>query len=220
MGQLGMLANNEQRKSFKALFEKGQKLTYKKGELIIRANETPTGVFLIESGLVKAYDITKYGEENLLIIRKAGEIFPLIWSVTGEDRLVIYEAMSPVEIWKVNKDEYLDYLQNNKEALPPFVDLVIEMYRMHSLRIINLEYRTVRERIIAFLLLMAERFGEKSGSNITITAPLRRIDIASSVNATRETTGREIVGLERNKLIETNNSVISILDIEKLKKLL
>ncbi len=215
-----MLANDKQRKSFKALFEKGRKLTYKKGELIIRANETPTGVFLIESGLVKAYDITKYGEENLLIIRKAGEIFPLIWSVTGEDRLVVYEAMSPVEIWKVDRDEYLNYLQNNKEALPPFIDLVIAMYRMHSLRIINLEYRTVRERVVAFLLLMAERFGEESGSKIIISAPLRRIDIASSVNATRETTGREIVALERNKLIETNNSIISIIDIKKLKKIL
>lgn len=215
-----MLANDKQRKSFKALFEKGRKLTYKKGELIIRANETPTGVFLIESGLVKAYDITKYGEENLLIIRKAGEIFPLIWSVTGEDKLVVYEAMSQVEIWKVDRDEYLDYLQNNKEALPPFIDLVIAMYRMHSLRIINLEYRTVRERVVAFLLLMAERFGEESGSKIIISAPLRRIDIASSVNATRETTGREIVALERNKLIETNNSIISIIDIKKLKKIL
>jgi CRP/FNR family transcriptional regulator, cyclic AMP receptor protein len=215
-----MLANDKQRKSFKALFEKGRKLTYKKGELIIRANETPTGVFLIESGLVKAYDITKYGEENLLIIRKAGEIFPLIWSVTGEDKLVVYEAMSQVEIWKVDRDEYLDYLQNNKEALPPFIDLVIAMYRMHSLRIINLEYRTVRERVVAFLLLMAERFGEESGSKIVISAPLRRIDIASSVNATRETTGREIVALERNKLIETNNSIISIIDIKKLKKIL
>lgn len=215
-----MLANDKQRKSFKALFEKGRKLTYKKGELIIRANETPTGVFLIESGLVKAYDITKYGEENLLIIRKTGEIFPLIWSVTGEDKLVVYEAMSPVEIWKVDRNEYLDYLQNNKEALPPFIDLVIAMYRMHSLRIINLEYRTVRERVVAFLLLMAERFGEESGSKIVISAPLRRIDIASSVNATRETTGREIVALERNKLIETNNSIISIIDIKKLKKIL
>lgn len=215
-----MLANDKQRKSFKALFEKGRKLTYKKGELIIRANETPTGVFLIESGLVKAYDITKYGEENLLIIRKTGEIFPLIWSVTGEDKLVVYEAMSPVEIWKVDRNEYLDYLQNNKEALPPFIDLVIAMYRMHSLRTINLEYRTVRERVVAFLLLMAERFGEESGSKIVISAPLRRIDIASSVNATRETTGREIVALERNKLIETNNSIISIIDIKKLKKIL
>lgn len=215
-----MFANDRQRKSFKALFEKGQKLAYKKGELIIRANETPTGVFLIESGLVKAYDITKYGEENLLIIRKAGEIFPLIWSVTGEERLVIYEAMTAVEMWKVNREEYLDYLQNNKEALPPFVDLVIAMYRMHSLRIINLEYRTVKERVIAFLLLMAERFGEQSGSKIVISAPLRRIDIASSVNATRETTGREIIALERNKLIETNNSIISIIDIKKLKTIL
>jgi len=42
-----MLASKKQQKDFKALFEKGRRLDYKKGEMIIRANETPTVVFLI-----------------------------------------------------------------------------------------------------------------------------------------------------------------------------
>jgi CRP-like cAMP-binding protein len=71
------------------LFKLGTYLSYKKGEFIIRPGESPPGVFFIESGLVKAYDITKYGEENMLIIRKDGEIFPLIWGVTGQERNVI-----------------------------------------------------------------------------------------------------------------------------------
>lgn len=215
-----MLASKKQQKDFKALFEKGRRLDYKKGEMIIRANETPTGVFLIESGLVKAYDITKYGEENLLIIRKAGEIFPLIWSITNEEKLVIYEALTPVTLWKIDKDEYLNCLLNNTELLPPFIDIVIAMYRMHSLRIINLEYRTVRERVVSFLLIMADRFGEKRGKNILINVPLRRQDIASSVNATRETTGREIIALQRSNLISTDNSYISIQNLEKLQNIL
>lgn len=215
-----MLADVNQRKVFKALFERGRKLSYKKGELIIRANETPTGVFLIESGLVKTYDITKYGEENLLIIRKSGEIFPLIWSTTGEERSVIYEALTPVQLWKVDRVTYLEQLAKEKDALPSFIDLIIEMYRIHSLRIINLEYRTVRERIVSFLLIMAERFGENKNGKTVITAPLRRQDIASSVNSSRETAGREIAILERNKLISTTNSIITINNLEKLRQIL
>jgi CRP-like cAMP-binding protein len=37
-------------------FKSGTKLTYKKGEYIIRPGETPTSVFYIEEGLVKAFN--------------------------------------------------------------------------------------------------------------------------------------------------------------------
>lgn len=73
----------------------GAKQTYKKNDYIIRPGEVPNGVFYIYEGLVKAYDITKYGEENLLVIRKQEEIFPLIWAVTGDDHNIIYQALEP-----------------------------------------------------------------------------------------------------------------------------
>jgi hypothetical protein len=73
-----MLASDKQARALVDIFHSGTKLTYKKGEFIIRPNETPSGVFYIEEGIVKAFDITKYGEENLLIIRKEQEVFPLI----------------------------------------------------------------------------------------------------------------------------------------------
>jgi hypothetical protein len=67
---IGMLASERQVAALVGLFKGGTKLTYRKGEFIIRPSESPNAVYYIESGLVKAYNITKYGEENLLIIRK------------------------------------------------------------------------------------------------------------------------------------------------------
>src|SRR5688572_6150826 len=90
-----MLARPSQVETFIDLFRQGTKLTYKKGEYIIRPGEAPANVFYIEKGLVKAFDISKYGEENLLIIRKEEEIFPLIWAITGQERHIIYQAISP-----------------------------------------------------------------------------------------------------------------------------
>jgi CRP-like cAMP-binding protein len=63
-----MLANANELRALVNLFHGGTKLTYSKGEFIIRPGESPPGIFYIESGLAKAYDITKYGEENLLIL--------------------------------------------------------------------------------------------------------------------------------------------------------
>lgn len=194
-------------------------MTYKKGEFIIRPGEAPSGVFFIASGLVKAYDISKYGEENLLIIRKSQEIFPLIWAITGQERDIIYEALGPTEVWRVSRENFLKHMQENSKSILTMLDMTIEMYRLHSEHILNLEYRTVRERLICFLLNTADRFGApptKSG-RVLIDVPLKQQDIASSINATRETTSRELVRLERLGLVSTTHSKISLLNPKKLR---
>jgi CRP/FNR family transcriptional regulator len=215
-----MLAAPHQSQAFVELFRQGSKLTYKKGEFIIRPGDKPSGVFYIEEGLVKAYDITKYGEENLLIIRKAREIFPLIWSVTGQERHVIYEALGPVTVWRLDRDTYLSHIQADAQLLAPLLDTVIEMYRIHSERIINLEYRSVRERLVSFLLIMSQRFGKETKDGLLLDVPLRHQDIASSINATRETTGRELTFLESKNLVKNSQQKITLLDLEVLKKFL
>lgn len=215
-----MLANDQQTQALVSLFRKGTKLTYRKGEFIIRPGETPNSVFYIESGLVKAFNISKYGEENLLIIRKSHEIFPLIWAITGQERDINYQAMSPTVIWRLHPKKYSDFLNSHPDALWPILDMVTEMYRLHSERLINLEYRTVRERLISFLLLMCERFGEETPKGLLINVPLRHQDIGSSINASRETASRELAALERKGLIDNKQSSIVLKDIKALKAFL
>jgi CRP/FNR family transcriptional regulator len=215
-----MLASERQVAALVGLFKGGTRLTYRKGEFIIRPGETPSAVFYIDSGLVKAFNITKYGEENLLIIRKEHEIFPLIWAITGQERDIIYQALSPTVVCRISPQEYLSFLHSHPAALPPLLDMVTEMYRIHSERLLNLEYRTVRERLVSFLLTMSGRFGKETKEGLKIDVPLRHQDIASSINASRETASREIAALERKNLILNQGSFIILKDIPTLQAFL
>lgn len=211
----------KKRELLDTFFKTHTRLQYKKGETIIRPEDEPSGVFLIEWGFVKAYTITKYGEENLLIVRSTGSVFPMIWAFTDEHRKVTYEAMEPTSLWRVSKTDYLNFLDKHAEILPVILDMAIEAYRLHSERVMTLSYRTARERIVSFLLVGADRFGlENKDGSITIHAPYKQSDIASSVNATRETTSREINALKKKGLLASQNGSIIIKDYEQLKSLL
>jgi CRP/FNR family cyclic AMP-dependent transcriptional regulator len=213
-----MLATLKQTAELVEFFRKeGKEISYKKGEFVIRPGESPPGIFYIYQGLVKAYDITKYGEENLLIVRKDHEIFPLIWGLTGQERSVIYEALAPTIVWQMSRERFMEYMQTHSDALAPLLDMTIEMYRLHSERILNLEYRSVRERIISFLLTMSRRFGRNDEKGIYIGVPLRHQDIASSINASRETASRELAAMERKGLIKSEQSYITLLDVDALR---
>ena len=215
-----MLTNEGQLAALVNLFHQGTRLVYQKGEFVIRPGGPPQGIFYILSGLVKAYDITKYGEENLLIIRKPGEILGLTWGITGEDRHIIYATLAHTELLQISREQFVSFVRENPQAALPLVDMLVDMYRLHSERILNLEYRTVRERLVSFLLTTARRFGRETPAGLVLDVPLRHQDIASSISATRETTGRELSALERQGLLDSKQSTIIIKDVGKLRKYL
>ncbi len=215
-----MLANLMQMAELVDVFSKyGVRKTFKKGDFIIHPGEQPPGVFYIVKGLVKAYDITRYGEENLLIIRKQDELFPLIWAITGQERHIAYQALAQTTTLDITRQHFEEEIIQHPGALAPLLDMTIEMYRLHSERIINLEYRTVKERLVSFMLTMGSRFGSRTNDGLLIEAPLRHQDIASSINATRETTSRELSLLDKKGLISKQGSLYILKDVTGLRSL-
>ncbi len=215
-----MLANLKQIAELVDVFSKyGVRKTFKKGDFIIHPGEQPPGVFYIVKGLVKAYDITRYGEENLLIIRKQDELFPLIWAITGQERHIAYQALAQTTTLDITRQHFEEEIIQHPGALAPLLDMTIEMYRLHSERIINLEYRTVKERLVSFMLTMGSRFGSRTNDGLLIEAPLRHQDIASSINATRETTSRELSLLDKKGLISKQGSLYILKDVTGLRSL-
>ncbi len=215
-----MLADQTQLAALVELFKTGTKHEYSKGEFIVRPGGTLPGVYYIESGLVKAYDITKYGEENLLIIRHDGELLGLTWAIAGREREIIYTTLTPTTLWLLPRDKFIETLHTNPKAAVQVVSILADMFRLHGERIMTLEYRTVRERLASFLLGMSERFGVKTDEGIKIDVPLRHQDIASSISATRETTSRTLSELERKHILASEQSRITLCDIPALQDFL
>jgi CRP-like cAMP-binding protein len=215
-----MFADESARKQLIDFFKTGTQLQYKKGESIIRAGDEPRGIYYITSGFVKAYAITKYGEENNLIVRQHDDIFPLIWAFTGLHRDITYEALSDTTLWRAARSDFLQFLKKNEHAVPVILDMSIEAYRLHSERVMTLEYRTVRERLASFLLTHVERFGSTGEKGPSLSAPIRRHDIAASINASRESISRELSALAKKGYIDLTTPYIEIINPDGLKELL
>ncbi len=210
----------QQVKMLRDFFHAGKKITLRRGQVIDRSDESPFHVYFIETGFVKAYAITKYGEENLMVIRKDDEVFPLIRTHTGLQRDIIYEAMGPTTVWRRDSKDYLAFVDSHPAILPLMLDMAISMYLLHSMHLNCLEYRTVRERVISFLLILEHRFGKPTANGVLIDAPIRRQDIASSVSATRETASRVLAALSQKQLITSQDGLILLPNTDKLRALL
>lgn len=184
-----------------AFFKTSQEYLYRKGDVILRAGDIPSGAYFIEKGFVKMYSVMLDGSENLYLIHKPGEVFPGPWIFGYEAGNVTYEAITPVIIRRKPRDEALAYLNSNPGAAREALDMAIFIIDVLFNRIENLELTNSFSRVAKRLLILSQRFGMKNGAKITLSVPLTHTNIANSINMSRETVSRELEQLKRKKLL-------------------
>jgi CRP/FNR family transcriptional regulator, cyclic AMP receptor protein len=204
-----------------AHFSDGTLLNYAKGETIINGLDEPEGVYLIKKGFVKAFSVSKEGYGNLLLIHEMGEFIPLPWALDGAYTTgLFYEAMSDVTVLRASKDRLRITMGNNTWLAQEILKQTVNIITVYTQRIQTLEYRSARERIIAELLYLADRFGKTHGHKVTIDAPITHQDLADSINMSRETASRALELLFEEALVGQDNHQLIIYNLAKLREVL
>jgi len=201
-------------------FLKGRSLQFRNRELILRASEEPQGVYYIESGLVKVYSISDQGEENIHIIYRPGEIFPLSWIFTGLYRNVFYESLGPSRVYRLLKEKFLELIKDSDEMSFDLLMMFALQFSVFTDRLENLQYTDAQAKVVYRLLFLGGRFGQRKNGKLVIEAPITHHHIANSVNLARETVSREIEKLDQAGLISLQKRRVVLEDIEGLKKII
>ena len=212
-----MTLNRHASESIGAHFDEGTTKRYLKSEIIVQGDEEPSGVFFIQEGYVKAYSISQLGQQNLLLIQGKHEILPLPWALDGPQKVgIFYEAMSDVTVKRTSKSNLRTAMGSNAWLTEQILRQLVDAFTIYAQRIQNLGFRLPRERVIACLLDLSTRFGERHGDSTMICAPITHQDIADSTNMTRETASRTIELLIKDKLLHQENYLFVINDEIKL----
>ncbi len=184
-------------------FDGGKKLFFKRGEMIIRAEEQPLGVMYLKSGIVKVYTISSKGEEVVVNIFKPGSFFPMSWALNDRKNNFFYEALTEVEIHRCLRDETVTFVEKNPDVL---LDLLKRVYSGLDGVLERMSYvmgEDAYERLISEILISVKRFGEKVGEDKYLLHFSEK-DLAAQTGLTRETVSREIKKLKTKNLITIN----------------
>lgn len=193
---------------------------FAKQTIIIRAGESPKGIFYLQKGHVRQYVITQFGEEMTLNIYKPGAFFPMSQAVNEYPNLYYFEAMDEVLVWVAPKDETVAFIKKDPDIM---YDLVKRVFRGLEGLLSRMEYLMsgdARTRLITVLIISGKRFGELEENRTAIHLKLTHQDLASLTGLSRETVSREMMLLRKQNLISYSSSNINILDESGLEKIL
>jgi len=197
-------------------FSEFKQLEYKKGQILIRADEDPTGVLYLKSGLIKEYFLTKKGDEFVVNLFKPGSFFPMSWVMNNTHNKFYFEAVIESKIIKASKERTLTFIKNHPDVL---FDLMSRVYKGLDgllLRMAYLMSGDAYERLITELLIQTKRFG-KQDANGSFRLVLSEKELADRTGLTRETVSREFKKLKEKNLAIFEKGSITIPHFKNLE---
>lgn len=200
-------------------FSQFKRQTFNKGEILIRADDEPLGIYFLISGEVKQYSISVSGEESNITIFKPSAYFPMSWAVTKNPNKYYFEAMTEVEALRAPADKVITFLKQNPDVL---FDLLKRLYvGLDGLteRMTYLMSGTAYQRVIVELLIGMKRLSKKIVKNNHTYWELHisEKDLAALTGLTRETVSRELKVLKEKKILNYERTLLQINNIDLLK---
>lgn len=209
--------STDKTKEFENFYKQFTIRNYKKGEMLIRADDDPQGIFCLTKGYVRQYTISKTGFELTLHILKPISYFPMVWAINGTPNVYYFEALTEVEVGRAPRDQVVNFIKDKPTIIFELMSELLKDYAETLTRIEHLVFSDAYRRVISVLLYIAKHFGEEEGGGIIVKHRFTQQDIATLVGIARETASSELGKLEKLGLVKYVEHSMVFEDIEKLE---
>src|ERR1035437_7767995 len=208
--------NTNKTREFKEFYKQFTNRDYKRGEILIRADDDPQGIFCLTKGYVRQYTISKTGFELTLHILKPISYFPMVWAINGAPNIYYFEALTSIEVGRAPRDQIVDFIKDKPIIISALLSELLDDYAETLTRIEHLVFSDAYRRVISVLLYIAKHFGEKSKNGVIVDHRFTQQDIVTLVGVTRETASNEMGRLEKEGLIKYVEHSMVFGNIKKL----
>jgi len=192
---------------------------YARKSVIFAEGAEKEAVYLIRDGLVKTFKTDENGHEQIVSFLKPGDMFPHTGFFTAKPYPATAVAITDARLAAIP-------IQQFEQLLLQMPSIAVKVMRVLGEKIAELQERLqtltgqdVRNRVVSFLLGLAERHGEARDGRIAINLPMTHQEFANAVGSTRETVNRMLNQLEKDQILKTDRNRIVILDPDALRRL-
>ena len=202
-------------KTVEQFFLQYPKHSYKRGEVILRAEDPPAGIMYLKKGHVRMYVISENGEMLVLHVFKPGSFFPMMWALNGTPNRYFFDAIVPVELYRAPREAVQKLIVKRPDILYDFTSRLLLgtsglLQRMEHLVLESAYVKTIR-----LLLYFAKNFSEETHHGTMVSLTHR--EVAVWIGTTRETASLQIEDLKRKDLLSYQNRKLVLPDADRLE---
>lgn len=192
------------------------KHTYKKGEVILRAEDPPSGIMYLRKGFVRMYVISENGEMLVLHVFKPGSFFPMMWALNDTPNRYFFDAVVPVELHRAPREAVRTFVMKRPDILYNFTSRLLLGTSGLLQRMEHLVLESAYVKTIKLLLYFAKNFGEKTPHGIMVSLTHR--EVAVWIGTTRETASLQIEEFKKKGFLSYQRRKLVIHNPDELEK--
>jgi len=186
---------------------------YEAGQFLFVEGDPCIGLYIVEKGWLRAVKTSTTGREQVIRFVGPGDVFNEVGVLTGGVNVVTVEALEPVKVLIVQRQEILNLV----DRYPSLAKSIIEnlahrvLYAMNL--VTDLSLRSVESRLARFLVEEAE------GKTINRKKWATQAAIAARIGTVPVVINRAFRSFVEDNLIELEREKILILNLAKLQKI-
>jgi CRP/FNR family cyclic AMP-dependent transcriptional regulator len=190
---------------------------YSRGELLFSEGDACQGLFIVASGKVRIFKMSPSGREQILALEGAGSTIAELPVFDGGSYPASALAAEDAEILFISRKEFQAFcLEHPAMALKVIAVVGGRLRRLVGI-IEELSFTTVRQRLIALLVRLAQEKGPAGKQGVRIELGASHQELAAELGTVRELVSRNLGRLQAEGLIEVEGREIVVKDLAGLK---
>lgn len=188
-------------------------LEFNAGETVFWEEEACKGIYIVETGWLKAVKVSMHGREQVIRFLRPGEMFNEVAYFTCKPNLVTVRSLEPSRVWLLDGGKFEGVIDSSVLVCKMMLEIVSSRVE-HMLQMIeDLSFRSVEGRLARAILQYAEE------NVATRRRWSTQAEMAAHFGTVPDVLNREIRSLTERGMIQVKRTHITILDKEGLKKI-
>jgi CRP-like cAMP-binding protein len=190
------------------------------GELLFSEGEPCHGLHIIASGKVRIFKSSANGREQVLAVNLPGEAVAEIPVFDGGLYPASGIALEETQIVFISQRDFQGYCLEHPQVALKMLSVVGARLRRLVDIIEELSFTTIRQRLVATLLKLAQTEGAATARGIEFQLPSTHQELANQLGTVRELISRNLMRLQVEGLVEVDARRIIVKDMKGLSALL
>ena len=193
---------------------------FTKNQPVYFAKEPSSSIFFLKKGRVKLTRTSKDGKEMILGIINPGEVFGEMSFLDENERTDFATSIDSALLCAINKQEFKEFVEKSPELNLRITKLIGFRLKNYTEKIEELVFKDAPQRVVLFLLKIAENTGKIIGNDVFVKPFLKHQDIADLTACSRQTVNTVLTDLRKNKIISFDRRKLIIHKKDELQKMI
>jgi CRP/FNR family transcriptional regulator len=189
--------------------------SYDKEESLFHQGEPGSGFFIVQSGRIKVFKLSKDGREQILHIFGEFDHFAEVPALDGKPYPASATAIEAAKVLFFPRQPFLQLLEQQPDLTINLLKSFARHLRHFSNLVDNLTLREVPARLANYLLQLSQQ----ANTAETVTLDLSKGQLAARLGTIPETLSRSFAKLKHQGLLNVKGMQIQLLDLERLREL-